>query len=123
MSTNFHMLIQKMLKAIRVKHKQVLLLSTEQKIGENTGKVYTEYRLYLGMLTEEYNEMYPNRRLNPAIHKSKYARLLLIKTVKIEELFLYLLDEIWKKLESGEMYVKGEEAVRRIRSRQYADGS
>ena len=121
MAVNFHMLTLKLLKAIRVKHKTILLYCTEQKIGENTGNVYTEHRLYLGMTTEQFNAMHPNDIKNPAIHKSRYARELLIRTVKQEELFKYLLEEIWKPLESGEMYEKGRRAAERIRSRYYAN--
>ena len=114
---NFHILIKKMLKAIRIKYGQTLLYTEEQKVSERTGNVYTEYRLALSMTTKKYNEMHPNDELNPNIHKSAYAQVLLKKTVKIEEMFLYLLNDIWKKLESGEMYEQGERAREKIRSR------
>ena len=113
---NFHALIKKMLKATRVKYDQKLLYTEEQKVSDKTGNIYTEYRLALSVTTEKYNEMHPNGRLNPNVHKSPYASIPLKKTVKIEEMFLYLLD-IWKKLESGEMYEQGERTREVIRSR------
>jgi hypothetical protein len=106
-----------MLKAIRLKYKQTLLYTEEQKVSEKTGGIYTEYRLSLNVTTEKYNEMHPNDVLNPNIHKSKYAQIPLKRAVKAEEMFLYLFEEIWKKLESGEMYEQGERAKERIRSR------
>lgn len=119
MGINFGLLIGKLAKAIQIKHGVVLLYSTKQKVSEKSGRVYTEHSLELSMTTEEYNEMFPNQKLNPNIHKSKYASLLLIKTVRQDELFKYLLDEIWKKLESGEMYEKGKQEREKIRSRYY----
>ena len=114
---NFHTLIRKLLKAIRIKYKQTLLYTEEQKMSEKHGHVYTEYRLDLCVTTEKYNEMHPNDQLNPNIHKSAYARIPLKRTAKVEEMFLYLYGEIWKKLESGEMYEQGEKARETIRSR------
>ena len=114
---NFTILTLKMLKAIRMKHGVTLLLATEQKISEKTGRVYTEYRISLGMTLEKYNEIFPSDAKNPKVHKSKYAGRLLFRTVKQEDLFRYLLEEIWKPLESGEMYEKGREAIRVFRGR------
>ena len=105
---NFHLLTRKLLKGIRVKYGQNILYAEEQKISEKTGKIYTEYRVYLSVTKEKYNEMHPHTPLNPILHKSKYATIPLYRTVKIEELFLYLYREIWLKLESGEMYEQGE---------------
>ena len=116
---NFHILIPKLIKGIRYKHGVTLLLVQEDKISEKTGNVYTEYRVYLGMGVEKYNEIHPNDAKNPKVHKSKYATRLLYKTVKREEMFLFIYNEIWKPLESGEMYEKGREAAERIRSRYY----
>ena len=120
---NFTILTLKILKAIRIKHGVTLLLMTEQKMSERTGRVYTEYTLRLGMTLEKFNEMFPSDARNPKIHKSKYASRLLFKTVKQEELFRYILEEIWKPLESGEMYEKGREAIRSFRGRRYNRGS
>ena len=101
---NFPALTIKLVKAIRLKYSQTLLYCTEQKVAEKTGRVYTESRLYLSMTVKDYNEMFPNEKINPFTHKSKYARLLLKKTVDNKELFLFLLHEVWEKLESGEAY-------------------
>ena len=116
---NFHILIPKLIKGIRMKHGVTLLLVQEDKISEKSGRVYTELRIYLGMGVEKYNELHPSDAKNPKVHKSKYATRLLYKTVKREEMFLFIYDEIWKPLESGEMYEKGREAAARIRSRYY----
>lgn len=116
---NFHGLILKMLKGIRLKYGQVLLLKTDQKVSERTGRIYTEYSLSLNMTTEEYNKMFPKTPKNPNIHKSMYAPLLLKKTVKVEDMFLFLLDEVWRKLESGEMNEQGKRFAEAIRSRRY----
>ena len=114
---NFTILILKMLKAIRMKHGVILLLTTEQKISERTGRVYTEYRVSLGMTVEQFDAMHPNDPKNPMVYKSKYASKLLYVTVKQEEMFRYILDEIWKPLESGEMYEKGKVEAAKFRSR------
>jgi hypothetical protein len=114
---NFRLLTFKLLKAIRIKYGQNLLYAEEQKVSENTGKVYTEYRVSLSVTVEKYNEMHPEAKLSPKIWKSKYCSILLKRTVRIEELFMYLLETIWKKLESGEMYEDGERARERVRSR------
>ena len=114
---NFHLLTRKVLKGIRVKYGQTILYSEEQKVSERTGKIYTEYRVSLLVSTEKYNEMHPGRELNPKIHKSAYATIPLKRSIKIEELFMYLYEEIWKKLESGEMYEQGEKAQERVRGR------
>ena len=119
---NFHLLTRKLLKGIRVKYGQNILYGEDQRVSEKTGKIYTEYRVNLLVTRDKYNEMHPENPLNPNIHKSKYAMIPLYRTVKIEELFLYLYEEIWKKLESGEMYEQGERARERVRSR-YAVGS
>lgn len=119
MAVNFHMLIHKLIKAVRLKYDLILLYNTEQKVSDNTGKVYTMHSLYLSMTTDEYNERFPNQRLNPNIHKSKYASLLLIRTPKQEELFKFLLEEIWNKLNSGEMYEQGKREIEKIRGRYY----
>lgn len=116
---NFNMLMLKMIKAIRLKYGQVLLLKTEQKVSEESGRVYTEYSVSLSMLTEEYNRMFPKDPKNPHIHKSKYASLLLKRTPKVEEMFLYLLNEIWRKLESGEMDEQGKRFAEAVRSGRY----
>ena len=116
---NFHVLIHKLIKAVRLQYDIVLLYSTEQKVSEETGKVYTVYSLSLSMTTEEYNERFPNQRKNPKIHKSRYASLLLIRTVKQGELFNFLHKEIWNKLNSGEMYEQGKREIAKIRSRYY----
>jgi len=102
MKKNFPALTIQLIKGIRYKYGLTLLYSTEQKVSETTGNVYTEYRLYLNITTQEYNKMYPNAKINPFTHKSKYAKLLLKNTIQSRELFMFLLDEIWKKLESGE---------------------
>ena len=104
MKQNFPALTLKLIQGIRHKYGQVLLYATEQKISEKTGNVYTEYRLYLNITVAEYNEMFPNNLINPYIHKSKYVKLLLKKTISNRELFLFLLKEIWEKLESGEAF-------------------
>ena len=114
---NFHLLTRKILKGIRIKYNQNLLYGEEQKVSEKSGKVYTEYRVSLSVTTEKYNEMHPGATLNPMIHKSKYATIPLYKTVKIEELFLYLYNDIWRKLESGEMYEQGEREREKVRGR------
>jgi hypothetical protein len=114
---NLHLLTKKILKAIRIKYQQQVLYAEEQKISERTGRVYTEYRLNLCVSAEKYNEINPDNPLNPKIHKSTLATIPLKRSVKIEEIFLYLLNEIWKKLESGEMYEQGERAREKIRSR------
>ena len=114
---NFHLLTRKILKGIRIKYGQNLLYGEDQRISEKSGKVYTEYRVSLSVTTEKYNEMHPGEKLNPKIHTSKYATIPLFKTVKIEELFLYLYNDIWRKLESGEMYEQGERTREAIRSR------
>lgn len=116
---NFNMLMLKMVKAIRLKYNQVLLLKTEQRVSEYTGRVYTEYSVSLSMTVEEYNRMYPSEAKNPKIYKSKYASLLLKKTAKAEELFLFLLNEVWRKLESGEMDEKGKQFAEAISSGRY----
>ena len=113
---NFHVLIHKLIKAVRLQYDIVLLYSTEQKVSDETGKVYTVYSLSLSMTTEEYNERFPNQRKNPKIHKSRYASLLLIRTVKQGELFNFLHKEIWNKLNSGEMYEQGKREIAKIRS-------
>lgn len=113
---NFHLLTRKLLKGIRVKYGQNILYAEEQKASEKTGKIYTEYRAYLLVTKEKYNEMHPHTPLNPILHKSKYASIPLFRTVKIEELFLYLYREIWLKLESGEMYEQGEREREKVRS-------
>ena len=113
---NFHILIRKMIKAAKLKYNQTLLYAEEQKVSDKTGRVYTEYRLSLSVTTEKYNEMHPNGKLNPKVHTSPYASILLKKTIKVDEMFLYLLG-IWKKLESGEMYELGERAREKIRDR------
>jgi len=117
---NLHLLTKKILKAIRIKYQQQVLYAEEQKVSERTGRVYTEYRLNLCVSREKYDEMNPDNPLNPKIHKGDYATIPLMRSVKIEEIFLYLLNEIWKKLESGEMYEQGERARERIRSRRGA---
>ena len=109
----------KMIKAIRLKHGVILLLSTEQRIGEKTGRVYTEYKLSLGMTVKQFNRMNPNDEKNPKVYKSKYASRVLYQGIKREELFKYVLEEIWKPLESGEMYEQGKRAREKIRSRYY----
>ena len=116
---NFNLLMLKMVKAIRLKYGKVLLLKTEQRVSEYTGRVYTEYSVSLSMTVEEYNEMFPKSAKNPKIYKSKYASLLLKKTAKAEELFLYLLNEVWKPLESGEMDEKGKRFADAISSGWY----
>jgi hypothetical protein len=108
-----------LLKGIRVKYGQNILYAEEQKASEKTGKIYTEYRVYLLVTKEKYNEMHPHTPLNPILHKSKYASIPLFRTVKIEELFLYLYREIWLKLESGEMNEQGKRFAEAIRSRRY----
>ena len=107
----------KMIKAIRLKYGVTLLLSTEQRISEKSGRVYTEYKLSLGMTVEQFNRMYPNDEKNPKVYKSKYAGRVLYQGIKKEELFQYVLEEIWKPLESGEMYEKGITESAKIRSR------
>ncbi len=104
MKKNFPGMTLKLIQAIRLKYHQTLLYSTEQKVSETTNNVYTEYRLYLNITTWQYNEMFPNNKLNPYTHKSKFAKLLLKKTIKSQELFMFLLEDIWNKLESGEAY-------------------
>ena len=116
---NFHILILKLLKAIRVKHKVTLLLSTEQRMGEKSGNVYTMYSISLGMSVESFNRLHPNEAKNPKLHKSRWAERLLFRTANREEMFKYILEEIWKPLESGEMYERSKEAGERIRSRYY----
>ena len=118
---NFHILTRKILKGIRVKYGQTILYSEEQKVSEEKGKLYTEYKVKLLVTTEKYNEMHPGQELSPKLHKSKWATIPLKRAIRIEELFMYLYEEIWKKLESGEMYEQGERARERIRSR-YAVG-
>lgn len=118
---NFHLLTRKLLKGIRVKYNQTILYGEDQRVSEKTGKIYTEYRVNLLVTRDKYNEMHPENPLNPNIHKSKYAMIPLYRTIKIEEMFLYLYEEIWNKLESGEMYEQGERARKRVRSR-YAVG-
>ena len=113
---NFHILIKKILRGIKERYDQTLLYTEEQKISER-GNVYTEYRLSLVVTTEKYNEMHPGFELNPNIHKSAYATIPLKKTIKIDEMFLYILERIWKKLESGEMYEIGKRAREEFRSR------
>ncbi|MBR2197063.1 MAG: hypothetical protein IJ909_01160 [Fibrobacter sp.] len=114
---NFHLLTRKILKGIRIKYGQNLLYGEDQRVSEKSGKVYTEYRVSLSVTTEKYNEMHPGEKLNPKIHTSKYATIPLFKTVKIEELFLYLYNDIWRKLESGEMYEQGEREREKVRGR------
>ncbi len=116
---NFSMLMRKMVKAIRLKYGQTLLLKTEQRVSDFTGRVYTEYSVSLSMTVEEYNRMFPKDPKNPKVYKSKYASLLLKKTTKVEEMFLFLLDEVWRKLESGEMDEKGKQFAESIRSGRY----
>ena len=106
----------KIIKGIRYKHGVTLLLVQEDKISEKTGNVYTEYRVYLSVTKEKYNEMHPHTPLNPILHKSKYASIPLFRTIKIGELLLYLYREIWLKLESGEMYEQGEREREKVRS-------
>lgn len=118
---NFHLLTRKLLKGIRTKYNQTILYGEDQRVSEKTGKIYTEYRVNLLVTRDKYNEMHPENPLNPNIHKSKYAMIPLYRTIKIEEMFLYLYEEIWNKLESGEMYEQGERARKRVRSR-YAVG-
>lgn len=108
---NFPALTMKLVKAIRLKYNQILLYSAEQKVSGTTEKVYTEYRLYLSLPIADYNAMFPNEKLNPAANKSKRAKLLLKKTIDSRELFLFLLHEIWEKLESGEAYKPTEAKV------------
>ena len=115
MKKNFPALTIQLIKAILYKYGQVLLYSTEQKVSETTGKVYTEYRLYLSVTTQQYNEMFPNAKLNPFTHKSKYAKLLLKKTIQSREVFMFLLEEIWYKLESGEALKPSEEAAKYVK--------
>lgn len=114
---NFHLLTRKILKGIRTKYGQNILYGEDQKVSEKTGKIYTEYRVSLLVTRNKYNEMHPENPLNPNIHKSKYAVIPLMRTIKIQELFLYLYNDIWLKLESGEMYEQGEKARKRVRSR------
>ena len=110
MKKNFPALTIQLIKAIQYKYGQILLYSTDQKVSDKTGKVYTEYRLYLNVTTKQYNEMFPNAKLNPFTHKSKYAKLLLKKSIQSREIFMFLLEDIWNKLESGEAYQPSEEA-------------
>ena len=84
---NFNLLMLKMVKAIRLKYGKVLLLKTEQRVSEYTGRVYTEYSVSLSMTVEEYNEIFPSDAKNPKIHKSKYASLLLKKTARQRSCF------------------------------------
>jgi len=113
---NFTQLIEKLIKAIHLKHHQLLLLTIEQKFSEKKEKVYTEYRLYMNMTTEDYNRIFPENAKNPKVYKNKYVQYLLTKTYTKQEMFLYL-KEIWDKYESGEMYERQEIAEREIRSR------
>lgn len=108
---NFPALTIKLIRAIRIKYDQTLLYSTEQKKSEKTGKIYTEYRLYLSLTVSDYNEMFPDNKINPAANKSKFVKLLLKKTIKSSEMFLFLLHEIWEKLESGEAFKPTEAKV------------
>ena len=116
---NFNVLMLKIIKAIRLKYGKTLLLKTEQRVSEKTGRVYTEYSVSLNMLVEEYNRMFPKDPKNLKVHKSKYAALLLKRTPKVEEMFLFLLNEVWRKLESGEMNEKGKRFAEAIRSGRY----
>ena len=114
---NFKLLIAKLQKAIRLKHGQVFLLTTEQRFSEKREIVYTEYRIYVNMTTEEYNYLFPNDAKNPEVYKGAYVRHLLKTTIDAREMFLYL-KRIWDKLESGEMYEQGRRAEEyRIRGR------
>lgn len=101
---NFPAMTLKLVKAIKYKHGMTLLYSTEQKVSEKTGNVYTEYRLSLNVTVAEYNKMYPAAKKDPAVYKSKYVKLTLIKTIKSRDLFMSLLHDIWEKLESGEAF-------------------
>lgn len=105
MTTNFNALTLKLTKAIRLKYGQTLLFAYEQKVSETTGRIYTEYRLYINLPVEEYNKRFPADQKDLEKYKSKYVKVLLKKSIKIQELFMFLLHEIWEKLESGETYI------------------
>ena len=109
---NFHILVKKLLKAIRLKYHQDILYAEEQKVGKS-GKMYTEYRLGLSVTVEKYNEMHPGNEVNEKLYPSGHVTIPLKTSIRLEELFLYLLDEIWKKLESGEVYERGKEVWKR----------
>jgi len=117
---NFHMLVKKILKAIRIKYDQNILYGEEQKVGK-TGRVYTEYRVGLSVTVGKYNEMHPECRVDPKQYPGGHITIPLKRTIKIQELFFYLMNDIWKPLESGEMYERGKEA-RKKREERFGSG-
>jgi len=117
MAVNLIAMTNKLIKALRAKHKVVLLLTGEQKQSEKREElIYTEYRLVMNVSTEYFNEMHPNFTKNPNIWKSRYAPVPLLKCYKVMELFEYV-KGIWERAESGELYEEGERYWDEFRSR------
>ena len=89
--------INKLLRALETKG-EIYLVNNEQFYSDNLGKVCTVIKLYHLISAEEYNEKYPNNKVD--VNKYDKVKDEVFKTYKKQDLLLYLV-ELYKGVNNG----------------------
>ena len=89
--------INKLLKALETIG-EIYLVNNEQFYSDNLGKVGTVIKLYHLISAEEYNEKYPNNKVD--VNKYDKVKDEVFKTYKKQDLLLYLV-ELYKGVNNG----------------------